>query len=367
MPQDEKYIKLCFELAEKGRGYTSPNPVVGCVIVKNNKIIGKGYHTAYGKPHAEIEAIQDVLRKHKSLKGATLYVNMEPCVHWGKTPPCVDSIIKYGIKRVVCSMLDPNPLVNGKGIKKLISSGVKCDVGIFSEEAKELNKFYLKWIKTKLPYVTIKSAVTFDGKIATFTGDSKWISSENTRNLVYKLRSKYDAILVGINTVINDNPSLTSHGLGRDPIRIVIGDIKKLLISNKKPTFWKIISDGKETIFLTPRQDKNIKVLLENYKNVKIVEFSGKKFDFNKIKTIPEFSSITSILVEGGGETNWEIINSGIVDEFILFICPKIFGGSDAKTFVEGEGIKFVKDALSIKFVSVKLIGQDIMINGRIK
>jgi diaminohydroxyphosphoribosylaminopyrimidine deaminase/5-amino-6-(5-phosphoribosylamino)uracil reductase len=365
--EDKKYLSLCLELAKKGEGKTSPNPMVGCVIVKNGKIIGKGYHKSFGKPHAEIEAINSV--KNKSLlRGATLYVNLEPCCHWGKTPPCVDSIIKYGIKNVVCCTLDPNPIVNGKGIKKLRNNNIFCKTGILANDAKKLNKHYFKWIKTGLPYVTIKSAVTLDGKISTFDGNSKWISSEKSRKYVYSLRTKYDAILVGLNTVLIDNPSLTSHGFGKNPIRIVVGNINKIPVS--KIPEYKIFNDGNETIFVTPKKLK-YKVLLEKFKNVKIVEITGDIKNNSRYNINPKeifsniiFSSITSVLVEGGGETVWNFINSGLADDFVLFISPKIFGGRDAKTFVEGSGVATPNEAFKVKFDKVQVFGEDILVEG---
>jgi len=368
MTQHEKYMALCLELAKKGREKVFQNPMVGCVIVKNNKIIGMGYHKTFGGPHAEIEAINSVKNKSK-LKGATLYVNLEPCAHWGKTPPCVDSIIKYGIKKVICAIIDPNPFVNGKGLKRLKDSGVDYKIGILENEAKELNKKYFKWIKTGLPYITLKSAITLDGKIATNSGNSKWISSEKSRKYSYKLRSQYDAILVGINTVLYDNPSLTSHGYGKNPIRIVLGNINRL--KTHKISNYKVFNDGNETIFITYNKIKN-KVLLEKYKNIKIVEIiskntnlSVKKINLKNVFLRQELSSITSVLVEGGGETVWSIIKSGLADDFILFVAPKIFGGRDAKTFVEGEGISKPKNAFKVIFDKIEHLGTDLVIKGR--
>ncbi len=363
---DQKYINMCLKLAKKGVRKTFPNPMVGCIIVKNNKIIGNGYHKSFGKPHAEIEAINSVKNK-TTLNGSTLYVNLEPCVHWGKTPPCVESIIKYGIKKVVCSTLDPNPLVNGNGIKKLRLSGIKCKVGILAKKAMKLNKKYFEWIKnTKKPRITIKIATTLDGKISTYTGNSKWISSEKSRIYSYKLRTKYDAILVGINTVLHDDPSLTSHGYGKNPIRIVLGNINKI----KNPSKYKVFNDGNQTIFITYSKPK-IKALLEKNKNIKVIEFINKrtknnneKINLKQAMSHPIFSSITSILVEGGGETIWNVIKSGLADDFIVFMSPKIFGGKDAKTFVEGVGVATPKNAIRLTFDKIKRLGNDLVING---
>jgi len=361
---DEKYIKRCLDLAKKALGYTSPNPLVGAILVHKNKIIGEGYHTAFGRPHAEVEAINDAIKKGNEnlIKKSTLYVNLEPCCHWGKTPPCVDKILQFGIKKVVCSMYDPNPKVKTKGIKKLVLNGVKCEVGVLNKEAKELNKFYIKWITKKLPYITIKSAITLDGKIATKTGDSKWIGSEDSRRYVYKLRSIYDAVLVGVNTVLKDNPDLTTHDLGRDPLRVIVGDISKL--AKKDFDKYKIFSGWNRTIIFT-RKNKFSNLVVKKFSNVKIFEFKEKLIPFKKILSILANLNISSVLVEGGGETIWHLLKEKLVDNFILFVSPKIFGGKDAKTFVEGEGVKFVKDAFKVKIENVEFIGEDLVLKGK--
>ena len=369
---DIKYINLCLKLAKKGAGKTFPNPMVGCVITKNGKIIGQGYHKSFGQQHAEVEAINSVIDK-STLKGATLYVNLEPCAHWGKTPPCVDIIIKSGIKRVVCATLDPNPIVNGKGVKQLKDNGVKCKVGLMVKKSLNFNKKYFNWIKNRpMPKFTIKAATTLDGKIATYTGDAKWISSEKSRKYSYKLRTKYDAIMVGINTVLNDNPRLTSHGYGKsmhrkNPIRIVLGNINRIT----NPSKYKVFNDGNPTIFITYAKLKS-KVLLKKYSNVKIIEIISKKT--NKLATSinlkqafsnPIFSSITSVLVEGGGKTVWNVINSGLATDFILFLAPKIFGGKDAKTFVEGQGVRTPNNAFKVRFDKIERVGPDLVVKGR--
>lgn len=362
--KDEKYIRRCFELAKKGLGYTSPNPIVGAVLVIKDKIIAEGYHTAYGKPHAEVEAINNAIKKGYKhlLNKATLYVNLEPCCHWGKTPPCVDKIIEVGIKKVVCSMYDPNPKVNGKGIKILKTKKVDCKVGVLEEEARELNKFYIKWITKKLPYVTIKSAITLDGKIATVLGLSKWITSEESRNYVYKLRAIYDAVLVGINTVLNDNPKLTTHNLGRNPIRVVVGNLTKFSKIYKK---YEVFKDANRTIFFTPKSPLTEKIVKE-YKNIEIVEFEEDKIKFKKILSYLAKKGISSVLVESGGETNWNLIKENLVDELIIFIAPKIFGGKVAKTWVEGEGVLRPSDAYKVKFISVEKIAEDFIIKAKL-
>lgn len=363
MNVEEKYIRLCFELAKKAEGLTSPNPIVGAVLVVDDKIIGKGYHTAFGKPHAEIEAINDAIKngyKHL-LKKATLYVNLEPCCHWGKTPPCVDKIIEAGIKKVVCSMIDPNPLVKGKGIKKLQENKIKCVVGVLQEEAKELNRFYVKWVTQKLPYVTIKIASTFDGKIATVKGSSKWISSEKSRQYVWKLRTIYDAVLVGVNTIKIDNPELTSHSVGKNPIRVIVGNISSLLSCYDR---YKVFDGKIKTIFFT--HDIN-PYFLPKIENVSFYNFGTKIISYKKILSIlAKEYQITSVLVEGGGETIWLLLKENMVDEVLLFLSPKIVGGRNAKTWVEGEGVKFIKNAYNLKIVSIEFIDEDLVIKSKL-
>ncbi|MEN3013942.1 MAG: bifunctional diaminohydroxyphosphoribosylaminopyrimidine deaminase/5-amino-6-(5-phosphoribosylamino)uracil reductase RibD [Endomicrobiia bacterium] len=362
---DEKYIRYCFELAKKALGQTSPNPLVGAVLVHKNKIIGEGYHKAYGKPHAEVEAIEDAIKKGNTslIAGSTLYVNLEPCCHWGKTPPCTEKIIKYKIKKVVCSIIDPNPEVNGKGIKQLISQGIECKVGVLNEEAKYLNRFYLKWITESLPYVTIKSAITFDGKIATVANKSKWITTENSREYVYKLRATYDGIMVGINTVLIDNPSLSSHNFGKNPTRIVVGNISKLLNLNKK---FHIFDNKIKTIIFTPNfENKKIKNFY-NKENIIFYFYRTKKIPFKQIlKTLAKNHNITSVLVEGGGETIWRLLKEKLVDDFIIFMAPKIFGGRTAKTWVEGEGVVLPSKAFKVEFLSIEEIAKDFVIKAK--
>ena len=219
-------MKEALALAMKAEGLTSPNPVVGAVLVKGNKVVGSGYHKRAGSPHAEIVAIKSAGQK---TNGSTLYINLEPCNHYGRTPPCAPEVIKAGIKRVVIAMQDPNPIVNGKGIKKLKSAGIDVEVGILEQDARKINETYIKYITKKMPFVVLKWAMSVDGKIATHTGDSKWISHEASRNFTHRLRGKFDAILIGINTLLKDNPQLTTHGLGvKEPKRIVVDDRGKI-------------------------------------------------------------------------------------------------------------------------------------------
>jgi len=359
---DEKYMKLCLELAKKGHDKVKPNPKVGCVIVKNNRILGKGYHKYFGGPHAEIYAIKEAGKK---CKNAIMYVNLEPCCHENKkTPPCVPKIISSGIKKVIIGMRDPNPEVDGKGIKEIIDNGIECKTGILENESMELNKYYIKWITKKLPYVIIKSAMSIDGKIATYTGDSKWITSDKSINYVHKLRTEVDAVLIGINTIIKDNPVLTSHNKGKNPIRILI-DTKLDVPMNAN-----ILNNQSETIIITATEEKNNRKLdFLSKKNIDIIFLNKSKYgiiDFKEIMTKLFKKSIYSVLIEGGGITNAYALNSGIVDEIFIFIAPKIIGGKDAPTPVEGPGIKKLSEAIHLNKITVKSFGDDILINGKI-
>lgn len=317
-------MQRCFKLALKGAGSVSPNPLVGCVIVKNGKIISEGWHKKYGGFHAERDAITKALKKGVNLKGAALYVNLEPCVHYGKTPPCSDLIIENKISEVVIGSKDPYKKVSGKGIRKLKKAGIKVKTGILEPEAIELNKFFIKYVTTGLPYITLKAAQTIDGKIADDKYRSKWISSATSRKTVHKLRAVYDAVLVGTNTLIYDDPKLNVRGVkGRDPFRIIID--KSLNLKEKYKVFK--YTDGKTIVLFSEKTDKN-----------KIADYPGDGITFipcrikngrldlnDALKKLARLN-IASILVEGGAYTYNEFLKNDMADEVIIFIAPKIMG-----------------------------------------
>lgn len=312
----------CLKIARKGEGYVSPNPLVGCIIVKNGNIIGKGYHKQFGANHAEVEAILDAKSKGFDLKGSTLYVNLEPCLHYGKTPPCVDRILQEKIKKVVIATPDPNPLVNGKGIRKLRANGVEVILNVLRDESKDLNKFFFKYITTGLPYVTLKVAQSLDGKIALHNFSSKYITSELSLKEVHRLRSIYDAVLVGKNTVFYDNPSLTVRLIdGRNPRRIILDR------NNSLPPDKKVFTDryAHLTYVLVSAQ-----VLNKNTKTLKpFVNYIPLKESYFNLSTILKKLArlgIASILVEGGKSVFSQFIKSKYFDELIFFISPKIIG-----------------------------------------
>jgi diaminohydroxyphosphoribosylaminopyrimidine deaminase/5-amino-6-(5-phosphoribosylamino)uracil reductase len=301
--KSEYYIAECIKLAYKGAGYVSPNPLVGCVIVKNDKIIGKGYHKIIGGPHAEVNAIRDAKRKGFSTANSTLYVNLEPCSHTGKTPPCTDLIIREKISKVVIGIKDPNKLVNGKGIASLKRAGIKVETGILKDECTELNKFFIKSVTQKIPYVTLKIAQSIDGKIALDNNASKYITGKESLKFVHTLRSEYDAVLIGKNTAKTDNPSLTVRLVkGRNPYRIVIDKFSKL------PNNLKIFTDKDS--------DKTIVINSADGKDIPLKNILKALFELN----------ITSILVEGGANVFSRFIESGFYDDIYFITAPKIIG-----------------------------------------
>lgn len=344
---DEKYMRLTLGLAKKAGLKALPNPLVGCVIVKNNRILSCGYHGYFGGPHAEIEALNRI-KNNAVLKGSTIYINLEPCCHYGKTPPCTGRMLNSGIKRAVIAMPDPNPEVNGKGMQILRKNGIEVKAGVLEKQAKELNKVFIKYITKKMPYVVIKSAMSLDGKIADKTGGSKWISSEKAREYVYKLRQQSNAVMAGINTVLKDDPLLTTHGkYSYNPKRIIIDPRLRI-----NPEARACDTSIAETIIITGNKINRKKYGLLLKKNLKILTFDLKNgiIDFKNIakKLIDE--GIYSLLVEGGGETNYSVLKSGIADEMLCFVAPIIITGRDAKTPVEGEGIRSIKDSIKGSF-----------------
>ncbi|MBU4481162.1 bifunctional diaminohydroxyphosphoribosylaminopyrimidine deaminase/5-amino-6-(5-phosphoribosylamino)uracil reductase RibD [Patescibacteria group bacterium] len=348
-----KEALLC---AKKGLGWTNPNPMVGALIVKQEKIISQGYHKRAGLPHAEIEAIN---LAQKTVKGATLYINLEPCCHFGKTPPCVPAIIRAGIKRVVCSSLDPNPKVNGKGIAELKKAGIKTSVGILDKENQKLNEAFFTFEQKKRPFVALKYAATLDGKIATKTGDSKWLTNERARRYARLLRSQYQAVLVGINTVLKDNPRLTVREKNKkEPIRIILDDELKIPLKSQ------VLADSNVIIAaLTKKMNREKKLKLRK-RGISILEFSGKKISIRKLLQELYKKEIISILVEGGSITLGSFFDQGLVDKVYAFFAPILIGGKNAITPISGQGVAKIKDGLRIKEVTFKKFGNNFLLTG---
>lgn len=359
--EEKEYMQRAIELAKLGAGFVNPNPMVGAVIVKNEKIIGEGYHKKYGDLHAERNALRDC---SESPEGATMYVTLEPCCHYGKTPPCTEAIIESGITRVVIGTLDVNPVVAGKGANILMEYGIKVEVGLLEKECKKLNRVFNKYMSTKLPYVVMKYAMTADGKIATTTGESKWITGDEARENVHRLRKNLSGIMVGVSTVILDNPSLDCRldELSINPVRIICDSyLRTPLDSNLVKTAGKI-----PTIIATSSENK--KKVAEYEKLGCTVVKIGKTengIDLNELMVEMGKQGIDSILLEGGGTLNYSALESKIVDEIHIHMAPKIFGGN-AKSPVEGLGIENINDAIRLNPIETVWAGEDLIIENEV-
>jgi len=360
--KDYAYLQMAYGLAEKARGWTSPNPYVGVIIVKRNKIIGYGYHERPGKPHAETNALR--MAGSESRNG-TAYLTLEPCVHWGRTPPCVEGIIQSGLKRVVVSALDPNPMVYRKGIQKMKMAGIEVSLGLLSEKNCRMNETYIKYITKKIPYVVIKAASSLDGRIATKTNESTWISSVLTREYIHLLRGEFDAIMVGINTIIRDDPLLTVrhlHWRGKKIIRIICDSQLRLPM---KARIIKTLSKGRIIIFTTESAaKKKIDELRKKGLEIIISPSSGSRLNLEKILQHIGQLGITSILVEGGGLLITSFLEEKLADKIFLTISPILIGGEQASSFFEGKGVEKIADAMNLKKTTSFQIDKDIIIKG---
>lgn len=354
---DQKYMKIAIELAKKGEGFVNPNPMVGAVIVKENRIIGQGYHKKFGEFHAERNAI---LNCSENMTGADMYVTLEPCCHYGKTPPCTDIIIKSGIKRVIVGCTDINPTVKNKGLKTLYNNGIKVEVGILEQECKKLNEIFFHYINNNTPFIIMKYAMTADGKIATKTGHSKWITGTQARNNVHKTRNKCMAVMVGIGTILADNPMLNCRiENGKNPIRIICDS--NLTI----PLDCNIINTAKDikTYIATCQDNDNPKIKELQNKGANIINIHKKDnyLDLKELITVIGKYKIDSILLEGGAMLNYSALKSDIVNKIQCYIAPKIFGGN-AKTPVTGLGVDFAYDSFKFKTGDIKRFDEDILI-----
>jgi diaminohydroxyphosphoribosylaminopyrimidine deaminase / 5-amino-6-(5-phosphoribosylamino)uracil reductase len=359
---DVKYMERALELANKGAGFTNPNPLVGAVIVKDGRIIGEGYHEVYGSHHAEINAFRNAT---EDVCGATMYVTLEPCSHYGKTPPCAKAIVEKGIKKVVLALTDPNPEVAGKGIKILRQNEIEVITGVLEEKSRRLNEIFLKYIATKLPFCILKTAMTLDGKIAARTGDSKWITNEESRKYVHKLRNRVSAIMVGVGTIIQDDPLLNTRleqENGSDPIRVVVDT------SGKTPLEAKVlnIKSNARTIIATTElaSKEKLRELEARGAEIIITPPCNNRVDLKFLMRELGERKIDSILLEGGSELNYSAMEAGIIDKVNAFIAPKFIGGRESKTPIGGVGRPLMKDALMLKDIEVYRFGDDIMIEG---
>jgi len=364
---DEFYMRQALEIAASQLGRTSPDPLVGAVIVKNGNVISTGYHAEQSTPHAEAMAIAKAGSK---AKGATLYLNLEPCCHYGYNPPCTDSVIRSGIKRVVASMKDPNPLVAGKGFKQLRAAGIKVDVGVLHDEAKKLNDPFIKHIIKKIPFVILKSAMSLDGKIATVTGESMYITGKQSRQYVHVLRTYVDAILTTVNTVKIDDPQLTVRDVGnagikkRDPKRVVLDPFAEIPISSRLLKN----SPNKTIVVVSPAaKEARIKRILRTGADVMVVPARNGNIDLKKLLVELGRDNIMSVMIEAGGGFAAAALSSGIVDRVAYFIAPKIVGGRDALTPIEGHGTERLKDLIHLKKVTYTQLGEDVLVEGYLR
>lgn len=359
MSDHQKYMQQALSLAEKGRGSVSPNPMVGCVIVKNNKVIAQGWHQKAGQSHAEILAL-----KYAGVKarGATMYVNLEPCFHEGRTPPCVDEVIKAGIAHVVVAMKDPNPKVAGKSLRKLRQNKIQVTTGILNKEAQALNAAFIKYITTSQPYVTAKCAQTLDGRIACFNGESKWITSEKTRQLSRRMRKEFDAILIGSNTMIKDDPCLQQT---KGVLKVVVDSTLKL--SEKAQLFS--VSDPKEILIATTDECPLSKKEAFEDKGVEVVVLPTKNKRVN-LKSLLSYlgkREVARLLIEGGGTVIGSALKDKLVDEMHIFMAPKIIGDARAIPAIQGLSPKNMDQVLELSDWQTEVIGKDLFIKAKVK
>jgi len=362
LSEKEKWMRLALSLAKKGEGKVSPNPMVGAVLVKNGKLIAKGYHRYFGGPHAEVEAIQ---RAKDKVRGCTLYVTLEPCSHYGKTPPCTQAIIRAGIRRVVIATLDPNPINSGRGVQELKKAGIEIELGVCEEEATKVNEAFFKFMKKKIPFVVVKVASSLDGKIATSKGESKWITGQKAREFAHRLRDKMDAILVGINTVISDDPSLLAPS--KDSLIRVILDSKLRIPLNSK--ILKNQDKADTFIFTTSKADRQKLCELKS-RGIKVAivkEDQDGRVDLEEVLKKLASLEIMILLVEGGGKVIGSFFDKGLVDKLFLFLAPRIIGGRNSLTWVEGKGVDLLSQTPHIEVSSLRKIGQDFLLEGYIR
>lgn len=359
---DQDYMRRALQLAERGRGWTSPNPMVGAVIVRDGHILAEGWHARYGEMHAERAALANAT---EDVRGATMYVTLEPCCHHGKQPPCTDAIIDSGITRVVVGSADPNPLVAGKGVAILRAAGIDVVENVLREECDALNEVFLHYIREKQPFVVMKAAMTLDGKIATRTGASRWVTGEAARAHGHSLRHRYRAIMVGSGTVLADDPLLTCRiENGRDPLRVVCDSrlrtpLSARLVQTARETPTLIATCVEDAARIAPYENAGCRVwsLPERDGHVDLVALMQRLGSEN----------IDSVLIEGGGTLAWAALEAGIVQKVYSYIAPKLFGGRDAKTPVEGEGVALPEECAQLSVTNISRLGADILIESEVQ
>lgn len=357
--KDEFWMMKVLHLAEKGRGRTSPNPMVGAILIRDEMIAGEGYHQKAGTPHAEILAIQ---KAGERAKGSTLYINLEPCIHYGRTPPCVPAILQAGIRRVVIGMEDPNPLVQGKGIKALKEAGLQVEVGVLEKECQRLNESFSKYILKREPFVILKIAATLDGRIATRTGESQWITGEESRRFVHRLRDQVDGVVVGIGTIMKDDPLLTTRlPGGRDPFRIILDSELRI------PENARVFGSNPERVILATTQrapKEKLERLEQKVGRILICDSRKGKVDLKILLSKLGEMEITSLLVEGGSQVNGAFFDERLMDKVFLFLSPKWFGDPLALGIFSGKGVEELQKVLPLKEITLRKIGEDLLVEG---
>lgn len=359
---DQEYMRLALELAERGRGWVNPNPMVGAVIVKDDRIIGQGWHHRYGDLHAERDALKSC---SESPAGATIYVTLEPCCHHGKQPPCTDAIRDAGIARVVVGSGDPNPLVAGKGLALLEQAGIEVCTGVLEEECRALNKEFFHYIQTKRPYVTMKYAMTLDGKIACHTGEARWVTGEVARAHAHSLRHQASAILVGVGTVLADDPMLNCRlEKAKNPLRVICDS--KL----RTPLCSRLVTSARDIptlIATTITEEEALEVYRQAGCQVLSLPAAEGQVDLNALLEALGAQGISHLLVEGGGQMHWSFLNQGLVNQVKAYIAPKLFGGAEAKTPIEGQGYPLPSLATELDNLTITRLGADILLEGEVK
>jgi diaminohydroxyphosphoribosylaminopyrimidine deaminase/5-amino-6-(5-phosphoribosylamino)uracil reductase len=358
--KDISYLQMAYGLAEKAKGWASPNPYVGAVIVRRDIVVGKGYHERPGKPHAEVLALQ---RAGSLSQNSTVYINLEPCAHWGKTPPCVEALLQARIGKIVISDFDPNPLVSNKGVKKLKEAGIAVSTGLLREKNRRLNETYIKYITKKIPFVAAKAAISLDGKLATHTFSSQWISSSETRKYIHLLRGEFDALLIGVNTLIKDNPLLTirhSNWRRKHLVRIILDSHLRFPLKSR---ILSTLSQGKILVF-TLKNAPQRKVDALQSKGVQVIPLTSRRVDLNKVLSWLGKHEISSVMVEGGGLLLTALLEEKLADKIFVTLSPKLIGGIKAPSLLQGKGADFIKDSLVLKRTHSFQIDEDIIMEG---
>lgn len=359
---DKYYMQQALTIAQYAIGRTSPNPLVGAVIVKDGHIVGQGWHRQAGTPHAEIHALAQA---GELSKGATMYVTLEPCSHYGRTGPCANALIEAGVKKVVVAMTDPNPEVAGNGIARLKAAGIEVIEGVLASEAAKINEVFIKWITTGMPFGVLKTAMSLDGKIAAYTGHSQWITGSSARRYVHTLRDMYDAILVGIGTVLADNPALTTRlpEVGQNPIRVIVDSMARTPLTSK------VITDKQApTIIAVSDAAPKDKVTALQSRGVEVLAFEQTAAGVNLHQLFEALGKrrISSVFVEGGATINASLLDANLIDKVYCFLSPKIIGGKTAPSPVSGLGVATVDQAKMLESVTTQIIDPDILISGYI-